>query len=628
MNSLFSRLIAVVASFFIFSAAWFCLWSISLHLVERPELAVLLFPFGLRLGLMLQCPRGYWPVLLGAEWLMLIWLAQEVALAHLPLLMTGSLLTLIPVALISRYRHQRDWRTLLRQGAALIAAALLQSLPWVGEKEGLNALLLTLTGGLTLAPTCLVIWHYLTSTVWQPLGPALVSQPVNWRARHLIWYLLLFVVSLWLQLGLPAELSRFTPFCLALPIIALAWHYGWQGALIATLMNAIALIASQTWHDHPVDLLLSLLAQSLTGLLLGAGIQRLRELNQSLQAELARNRRLAERLLETEESVRQEVARELHDDIGQTITAIRTQAGIVQRLAAENAGVKQGGAHIEQLSLGVYDSVRRLLGRLRPRQLDDLSLEQAIRSLMREMELESRGIVSHLDWRINEPALSEGQRVTLFRVCQEGLNNIVKHASASAVTIQGWQQDERLMLVIEDDGCGLPPGSGQQGFGLAGMRERVKALGGTLTISCTHGTRVSVSLPYPDYHLARLRAVLLHPQKLQRRRAGNSRQRRDDAHRYWPAGDAVLHHLRPVEVLLRHRQRPLQRALFYGRRADRHRGGEHPVWLLHLAVGLCPALGAERLFPGLGRAGLRPPAHRLVLTQRARRLVGDMEYRA
>ncbi|HAI2537050.1 TPA: two-component system sensor histidine kinase UhpB, partial [Escherichia coli] len=180
---------------------------------------------------------------------------------------------------------------------------------------------------------------------------------------------------------------------LALPIIALAWHYGWQGALIATLMNAIALIASQTWRDHPVDLLLSLLVQSLTGLLLGAGIQRLRELNQSLQKELARNQHLAERLLETEESVRRDVARELHDDIGQTITAIRTQAGIVQRLAADNASVKQSGQLIEQLSLGVYDAVRRLLGRLRPRQLDDLTLEQAIRSLMREMELEGRGIV-------------------------------------------------------------------------------------------------------------------------------------------------------------------------------------------------------------------------------------------
>ncbi|NMP29287.1 signal transduction histidine-protein kinase/phosphatase UhpB [Rahnella sp. SAP-1] len=495
-QSFISRLIAVVASFFIFSAAWFCLWSISLHLVKQPELAALLFPFGLRLGLMLQCPRAYWPVLLAAEWLMLGWLGQEVALAHLPLLMVGSLLTLLPVALTSRYRHQRDWRTLLHQGGALVAAALLQSLPWFGQgQQTFNALLLTLTGGLTLAPTCLVIWHYLTSTVWQPLGPALVSQPVNWRARHLIWYLLLFVISLWLQLALPVELSRFMPFCLALPIVALAWHYGWQGALIATLMNAIALIASQTWHDHPVDLLLSLLAQSLTGLLLGAGIQRLRELNQSLQTELTRNRRLTERLLETEESVRREVARELHDDIGQTITAIRTQAGIVQRLAAGNEGAKQGGALIEQLSLGIYDSVRRLLRRLRPRQLDDLSLEQAIRSLMREMELESCGVVSHLQWQIDELKLTEGQRVTLFRVCQEGLNNIVKHASASAVTLQGWQQDQRLMLVIEDDGSGMPTGYEQQGFGLAGMCERVTALGGTLAISCTHGTRVSVSLP-------------------------------------------------------------------------------------------------------------------------------------
>ncbi|HDY2011136.1 TPA: two-component system sensor histidine kinase UhpB, partial [Escherichia coli] len=132
---------------------------------------------------------------------------------------------------------------------------------------------------------------------------------------------------------------------------------------------------------------------------------------------------------------------------------------------------------------------------LRPRQLDDLTLEQAIRSLMREMELEGRGIVSHLEWRIDESALSENQRVTLFRVCQEGLNNIVKHADASAVTLQGWQHDERLMLVIEDDGSGLPPDSGQHGFGLTGMRERVTALGGTLTISCLHGTRVSVSLP-------------------------------------------------------------------------------------------------------------------------------------
>lgn len=496
MRPLLSRLTGIVASFFIFAAAWFCLWSISLHLVERPEWAVLLFPFGLRIGLMLQCPRRYWLVLLGTEWLLLGWLAHQVALPHLPFLLFGSVLSMLPVVCIAQYADRRDWRTLLRQGAALIAAALLQSLPWIEHGAAtLHVLLLTLTGGLTLAPICLVIWHYLTSTVWQPLGPSLVTQPVNWRTRHLFLYLLLFAISLWLQLGLPAGLARFTPFCLALPIIALAWHYGWQGALIATLMNAIALIASQTWHAYPVDLLLSLLAQSMTGLLLGAGIQRLRELNLSLQAELQRNHQLVERLLETEESVRQDVARELHDDIGQTITAIRMQANIVQRLARDDLSIKQCATHIEQLSLGIYDSVRRLLGRLRPRQLDDLTLEHAISALMREMELEGQGIVSHLDWNIDESLLSESQRVTLFRISQEGLNNIVKHAHAQSVTLQGWQQDQQLMLVIEDDGGGLPKDLGPLGFGLTGMRERVAALGGMLIISCDNGTRVSVNLP-------------------------------------------------------------------------------------------------------------------------------------
>ena len=103
--------------------------------------------------------------------------------------------------------------------------------------------------------------------------------------------------------------------------------------------------------------MLSLLAQSLTGLLLGAGIQRLRELNQSLQASwrvIVGWRNACWR----PKSVRRDVARELHDDIGQTITAIRTQAGIVRRLAPDNASVRQSGQLIEQLSLGVYDSVR------------------------------------------------------------------------------------------------------------------------------------------------------------------------------------------------------------------------------------------------------------------------------
>ncbi len=272
--------------------------------------------------------------------------------------MIGSLLTLLPVALISRYRHQRDWRTLLLQGAALTAAALLQSLPWLWHgKESWNALLLTLTGGLTLAPICLVFWHYLANNTWLPLG------------RH--WFLSPSTGAGGIWSG---------TCCCLLSVSGSSWIAGRTVALYAILSGAADYRAGLAlWLARSADCDVderhradrqSNLARSSGGfitlvagaksdrLLLGAGIQRLRELNQSLQKELARNQHLAERLLETEESVRRDVARELHDDIGQTITAIRTQAGIVQRLAADNASVKQSGQLIEQLSLGVYDAVR------------------------------------------------------------------------------------------------------------------------------------------------------------------------------------------------------------------------------------------------------------------------------
>ncbi|ENA1893350.1 signal transduction histidine-protein kinase/phosphatase UhpB [Aeromonas salmonicida] len=476
MISRFASYVAIsLAACFIFAAGWFCLWSISLHLAGSPILAVLLFPFGLRLGLLLQSPIAYWPPLLLSESLLLYWLDSEVGLPSWPLVQAGSLLTLLPLLIARRQQVRNDWQQLLVLLATVTVAALLQSLLWhLAGEDGLTALLLTLTGGLTLTSTCMLIWHYLTSATWVPLGPTLVDQPVDWRFRHLVWYLLLFVLSLWLQLGLPDSLVRFTPFCLAIPIMAMAWRYGWQGALLATLMNTVALMAGQAWHEHPLDLLLSLLAQSLTGLLLGAGIQRQRELNQALTRQLAHNRQLTERLLETEESIRKEVARELHDDIGQTITAIRTQAGIVRRLAPDNAGVGQSSALIETLSLGIYD---------------------AVRGLLRELELERHGIVTRLEWQLTDEGLSDAQRVTLFRVCQEGLNNVVKHANASSVTIRAHRQAERLLLLLEDDGCGLPEHRSPQGYGLLGIRERVQALGGSLQLSCIHGTQLTVHLP-------------------------------------------------------------------------------------------------------------------------------------
>ena len=132
-------------------------------------------------------------------------------------------------------------------------------------------------------------------------------------------------------------------------------------AVVATLLNGMVLLINTPAElDSHRDVLLSLLAQSLTGLLLGAGIQRQRELNYQLQLRLNENRELAKALVVAEEHARRDVARELHDEVGQTVTVIRTQASIIKRLTTQSQ-VLTSAEMVETLALRVYDGVHDVL---------------------------------------------------------------------------------------------------------------------------------------------------------------------------------------------------------------------------------------------------------------------------
>ncbi|OTA20757.1 sensor kinase HrpX [Xenorhabdus beddingii] len=492
----------------LFSCWWFCLWVIAYYFVNDSELAILFFPFALRLGIVLHIPQRYWPTVYGAEWALTICLVLLMGQLQWLTVLTASVASFPVVWFASRYYGGSQWQRFAVMVSVILATSFINVVAISDHSPVLMiAFLVSLTGGVMLVPLCYLVWHYLFQNTWLPLTANLVSHRVHFRLRHIILYVLLFVLNIFLQVGLPNELRYFAPFCLAIPIILLAFRYGWQGAVLGTLLNSIALIAARSGVSNMeiTDLLLSLLVQTLTGIMLGMAVQRQRDLNAQLQRQLHCNHSLSRQLVKAEESVRREIARELHDEIGQNITAIRTQASIIQRVEVAPMSFNCAKT-IESLSLNVYDTTKGLLSRLRPKILDDLGLKEAIEQLLRDMEFESHGILVQIHWITGSSGaveqLSDTTQITLYRLCQEALNNALKYSQADRIELY-FSVKDRIQLQIKDNGIGCKAEDHMKGFGLRGMRERVQALGGTFSIHSEKrqddltysGTDLSIVLP-------------------------------------------------------------------------------------------------------------------------------------
>ncbi|GAJ76742.1 sensor histidine protein kinase UhpB, glucose-6-phosphate specific [Vibrio sp. JCM 18905] len=485
------------------ACAWFCLWVIAYYFVNDPELAILLFPFALRLGVALHTRTAYWPTIYLSEWGGL-----SIALAMLlgqPQWLTVLIASIasIPVTLIAKKYYYGDQNRHLAVMSVVIIISAFINVMAVGfhVPSVYMVWLASISGGLLVVPMCYLLWSYLFQSRWSPLSSLLLSNAVVFQVRHIVLYALLLIGSILVQTSLPEELKRFAPFCMAIPIIVLALRYGWQGALLATMLNSIALIAARSGVSNLeiTDLLLSLSAQTITGIMLGlGGVQKQKDLNHKLRGELARNQNLSRQLIKAEESVRRDIARELHDEIGQNITAIRTQANIIKRV--NNAETSVGCADmIEGLSLNVYDTTKRLLSKLRPKMLDDLDLKESVEQLTREMEFANHGTNVQLNWQGDYTSLSDTLKVTLFRLCQESLNNAAKYAEAQLINIELTIGEAAVSLMIHDDGVGFKVQDSMKGMGVRGMQERVHALGGKMVIYSTSdqviGTQISITLP-------------------------------------------------------------------------------------------------------------------------------------
>ena len=215
----------------------------------------------------------------------------------------------------------------------------------------------------------------------------------------------------------------------------------------------------------------------------------LRELNQEL-------RRLSVALQSVREEERERISRELHDELGQQLTGIKLDLSWL-RLRLKDG--RQPAPEVldgmrEKLDTAIV-SVRRISTELRPRILDELGFAEAVAWQATEFARRS-GLEVTLDLKAGSLVKRAGVGTALFRIVQESLTNVARHAGATRVRIELTNDDRRLYLRIEDDGRGLAPGA-HQGVGLLSMRERANALGGTFAVSSLPGggTLVAVSIP-------------------------------------------------------------------------------------------------------------------------------------
>ncbi|MCW2255354.1 two-component system sensor histidine kinase UhpB [Providencia alcalifaciens] len=491
---------------FTYSLIWIGLWIISFYLSHSGFQATLFFPQGLRIALMIILWRRYWPTILLSELILNIWLAQEQLLSQ-PILLLSPLLSL-GVAYVTQdiwWRYTLYWQRLLLLLAAVAANSLLHVavFGWLSQFTASQLFLTSFTGGILLTPFVYLIYEYLHAQHYQMLFDY-GAPDKQLRTSLLIWCFLFCLVGLSAQVFFTPEIEQLIVLLVFIPNVFMAYRYGWQGGVLSALLGSLIITFARQFHGAFTDLQeleMFLSTQALIGIGLGIAISRQQQLAQNLQRyrqrleeELKARRELMRQLVHTEEDIKKAIARELHDEIGQNITAIQIQSMLVKKTAPDSMS-HQAAEQINMLAQQIHQSTRQMLRQLRPPVLNEMSLEKALAHLIDEFAFAENGIQCELYYGLSHTPENETVLFTLYRLVQELLNNISKHARATQIQISLEQNDDQIRLCVNDNGIGVPFSKRTSGLGLRGIEERISALGGDWTLTTQNGTQIIVNLP-------------------------------------------------------------------------------------------------------------------------------------
>ncbi|HEX7342171.1 MAG TPA: MASE1 domain-containing protein [Rhodanobacteraceae bacterium] len=517
---------------------WLCLWP--------SHTAFWNLAAGWRLGMLLLCPYRYWPWLIAAEWggsaITDVWLGHAGSMMYL----LGDIPDVLVAAVCVAIARRLGTRPVVHSPESvvrLLASALFVALAVTGFDA---ALLLTVHADVHVPDMVNVLGSdllgdYVGMLLVTPVLILLVrarppAEALRGLLRDGLMFLLPALVVLLLLIEDGPPLSQFARTLALAPVLFFAFRHGWRGAAASMLIVSVAMTIFARLVHHlaaPAEAHLFIAVAGTATLMLGSAIDALRRSGDRLTVQNVRledaNRRLdhlarrlsdaARRNLRTEEEQRRYMAAELHDELGQNLTAIQTRVKLAEkRLNA--AGLDDVGASINDIIAHMRTAVRRMLDSLRPTILDEFGLSRALEEGPIQSLLHSAGITYDFDLHGNPQQLDEDTRIAIYRVSQEAVTNTVRHARASRVRLHlrvGQRGDQLwVMLDIRDNGIGLPEGQPPRrgGRGLQSMRDRITALGGIFRMrSGAQGTRLHILLRTPQDRPGHAQATAIHPSR-------------------------------------------------------------------------------------------------------------------
>ncbi|MEP6897234.1 MAG: MASE1 domain-containing protein [Rhodanobacter sp.] len=476
-----------------------------------------MLPYGLRFGALLLAPVRYWPWLLGgelaatasinlAQGMPLDWYGFVVNELPEPLVMAAGLWLLRRFNLHASLNNPQEVTRLLLSVVLVVTAttaadaALLALIQPAGSPD----LMLRVLGEDLLS-------HYLGILLLVPLMIMLLRTHFDRAAlvSLLMDGLLVMLPAMAILLLLSEHAAPQPQFARVLslaPVLFFAFRHGWRGASMSMMISSLGmtLVDQHLGHAPSGAAAYLFLAVAGTGaLMLGSATDALRrssakvaEQNVYLGSVNRRLDQLAQQLrgaargnLQADENQRRHLAAELHDELGQNITAIQTHVKLAQTRLRQ-AGLEDISTSINTILAHMRRALHRLLDDLRPAVLDEFGLLRALdEGPIRDL-LNTAGVAYHTELRGDPRLLDDDTRTAIYRLVQESATNAVKHAQASEFSVRlriGERQGVELAILdLRDNGIGLPNRLPRGGRGLQGMRDRVTSLGGQFRLRADH----------------------------------------------------------------------------------------------------------------------------------------------